>query len=170
VEQQQTQDRCQKFISYVIDRMENDRAMGARLRRSDNPATEYQSWEYFTRFGVDLQNRRERKAFATIAAALARAKPKSDGGLDIGRAIALSYGEGREDHQAKSRLRRLLACDTSEEACDILRPLLSLVASRGRAVRFEQLLRDLLYFSERTKERWAQEFFSSAPAENAEEE
>jgi CRISPR system Cascade subunit CasB len=153
--------------------MESDRAMGARLRRADNPNMEYQSWEYFARFGVNLENRRERKAFATVVAALARAKPKSDGRLGIGRAIALSYSDGKDNDQAKARLRRLLACITSEDACDVLRPLLRLVASRGQSVRFENLLRDLLYFDnfpEKTKERWAQEFFSSAQTENAEEE
>jgi CRISPR system Cascade subunit CasB len=163
MEKETTKDKCQRFIEYAIKRMGSDRALGARFRRADNPATEYQSWEYFSRFDVDLQNIRERKVFATVAAALARAKPKTDGNLSVGRAIALSFGNGKEDPQAKSRLRRLLACDTSEEACDILRPLLQLVASRGNAVKFEDLLRDLLYFSERKKERWAQDFFSTAP-------
>jgi len=170
MEKEQPQDRCQRFINYAISRVDTDRAMGAKLRRADNPDTEYQSWEYFARFDVNLENKSERRAFATVAAALARAKPNSDGNLGIGRAIALSYNDGNKDDQAKARLRRLLACDTSIEACYILRPLLRLVASKGKSVKFGQLLRDLLYFSERTKERWAQDFFSSPSVENAGEE
>jgi CRISPR system Cascade subunit CasB len=163
--EKEQEDRSQAFISHVISRMENDRAMGARLRRADNPATEYQSWEYLAPFGVNLEHPRERKAFATVAAALARVKPKSDGTLGIGRAIAAVYDEGKDSDQAKARLRRLLACVSSEEACDILRPLLRLIASRGAAVCHARLLRDLLSFSERTRERWAQDFFNYAAPE-----
>lgn len=168
MEKEQREDRCQAFISHVINRMGNDRAMGARLRRADNPATEYQSWEYLVPFGVNLEHARERKAFATVAAALARAKPNGDGRLGIGRAIASVYDGGMTNDQAKARLRRLLVCASSEEACDILRPLLRLVASRGAAVCHARLLRDLLYFSERTRERWAQDFFSYAASETQE--
>ena len=162
MEKAQREDRCRAFISHVISRMDDDRAMGARLRRADNPATEYQSWEYLALFGVNLEHARERKAFATVAAALARAKPKADGTLGMCRAIAAAYDDGKDNPQARARLRRLLACTSSEEACDILRPLLRLVASRGVAVGYARLLRDLLYFSEKTRERWAQEFFTSA--------
>jgi CRISPR system Cascade subunit CasB len=165
MEKEHREDKCQAFIRHVVSRMDEDRAMGARLRRADNPATEYQSWEYLAPFGVNLEHTRERKAFATVAAALARAKPKSDGTLGIGRAIASAFDGGKDNDQAKARLRRLLACDSSEEACDILRPLLRLVASRGAAVCHARLLRELLYFSERTREIWAQDFFSSAVLE-----
>ena len=170
MEKEQPQDRCQRFIDHTIDRIQKDRAMRARLRRADNPDMEYQSWEYFVRFGVDLQNRRECKAFATVAAALAREEPKADGNLSIGSAIALSYRDGNNNDQAKTRLRRLLACKTSEDACNVLRQLLRLVASKGQSVKFKKLLKDLLYFSERTKEQWAQDFFRSPSAESAEEE
>jgi len=52
MEKEQRADRTQAFISHVITRMKDDRGMGARLRRADNPATEYQSWEYLAPFGV----------------------------------------------------------------------------------------------------------------------
>jgi CRISPR system Cascade subunit CasB len=165
MEKEKRPDQCQAFVSYVISRMENDNGMRARLRRADNQATEYQSWKYLAPFGVNLERDRERKAFATVAAALARAKPKADGALGIGRAIALCYDNGSENHQAEARLRRLLACSSTEEACDILRTLLKLIDSRVKAVCYSRLLRDLLYFSEKTKARWAQDFFSSYTSE-----
>jgi len=170
MEYEHREDRCQAFINHVVARMENDRAMRARLRRADNPSTEYQSWEYLVPFGVNLEHSPERRAFALAAAAIARAKPKndgtiSDGTMGIGRAIAAAYDGGRDNDQAKARLRRLLACDSSEEACNVLRPLLQLVSSRGAAVCCARLLRDLLHFSPTTRECWAQDFFSSAAAE-----
>jgi len=163
----------QGFIKFVIDRLEHDRAMRARLRQADNPNMEYQSWEYLARFGVNLQNRRKCKAFATVAAALARADLKADGTLGIGCAIAQSYRDGKDDDQAKARLRRLLACKTSEEVCDVLRPLLRLVDSRGQPVGFEKLLRDILFFDsypEDTRARWAQDFFNTRSEDDTEEE
>jgi CRISPR system Cascade subunit CasB len=165
MEKEQGRDRCQAFISHVISKMDTDKAIGARLRRADNPATEYQSWEYLVPFGVNLEHARERRAFGTVAAALAHAKPEADGKLGIGGAIAAAYDGDSENKQAIARLRRLLACTSSEEACDILRPLLRLVASRGAAVSYTQLLRNLLCFSERTREHWAQDFFRSAASE-----
>ena len=173
--------RCQykRFINDVIHLWKDPameakhRAMVAKLRRADNPDMEYQSWEYFVRYGVNLLEQRERRAFATVAAALARAKPEADGTLGIGCAIAQSYSDGKDDDQAKARLRRLLACKTSEEVCNVLRPLLRLVASKGQSIKFKKLLKELLFFdydSEDTRALWAQEFFDTRPEEDTEEE
>jgi len=174
MEKEQRQDQCQAFVNFVIDGMDgdrgSDRAMRARLRRADNPLTEYQSWEYLVRFGVNLEDTCRRKAFATIGAALARAKPKGDGKLGIGRAIASAYDDGSDAPQAKARLRRLLACASSEEACDILRHQLRFIASKGEGVCYVRLLRDLLWFSGKTKEQWAQDFYTYTTSETQEEE
>ena len=81
----------------------------------------------------------------------------------IGRAIAKCYDDGNQSDQAKAKLRRLLACDSVEEACRILRPLFSLIASRGNSsLNYARLLEQLLKFhweSERIKSQWAQEFY-----------
>ena len=78
--------RGQIFVEYVLDRIKNDNAFGAALRRVDNTATESQSWEYLVHW-CDLDNARERRSFAAIAAAIARVKPERDGYLGIGKAI-----------------------------------------------------------------------------------
>ena len=44
VDEQTTKGRS--FVRYVLGRLDQDPAFGAALRRADNPATEYQSWEY----------------------------------------------------------------------------------------------------------------------------
>jgi CRISPR system Cascade subunit CasB len=164
------------FVDTVIEKLKGpDTAFGAALRRADNPDTEYQCWDFLCRgWGrnqipwCDITKSRERKPYALIGAALARAKPDRNGNLEIGRAIARCYsGEGasngNEQPAAKVKLRRLLTCDTTEEACGILRSLLGLIRSRGIALNYAGLLKDLLsspeYFNEHIKVKWARDFY-----------
>lgn len=153
--------REQMFVEFVLSRMKDDNAFGAALRRADNPATEYQSWEYLAKW-CEIDKEWERRPFATIAAAIARAKPKADGFLGIGKAISGCYPEdGNKSDSAKSKFRRLLACDSPEEACVILRPLLSLISSRRIRLCYAQLLNELIYFGdgEKIKTKWAVDFY-----------
>jgi len=148
------------FVAHILNRMARDTAFGAALRRADNPATEYQSWEYLASWGCDLEDDLERKCYATVAAGIARAKKSTDAPVSIGKAIAQSYKpDGNQDDSAKRKLRRLLACDTGIEACQWLRSILRLAESRGVRMNYGQLLDDLLYFGPRVKERWAMDFY-----------
>lgn len=147
------------FVEFVLRRLNQDTAFGAALRRADNPSTEYQAWEYLAGW-CDLEKEWERRPFAVVASALARAKPTSDGHMGLGRAIAACFEEGKESDSAKAKLRRLLACDTVTEICSILRPILSLIESRSVPLNYGELLDDLLWFkAERTKVRWATDFY-----------
>lgn len=163
MEQEKTEksSRGHAFVEYVLQRMKEDTGFGAALRRADNPATEHQAWEHLARW-CDLEKAWERLPFATIAAALARAKPARNGHQPIGQALAACYDDGNQSDNAKSKLRRLLACDTVEEACRVLRPLLGLMASKEKAqLDYGSLLDDLLKFGdgEWIKKRWAMGFF-----------
>ena len=146
------------FVAFVLKRLAQDSAFGAALRRADNPATEYQSWEYLASW-CDLDNTLRRTCFATVAAGIARAKGGADGSSSIGAVIARCYKDGNQDDSAKRRLRRLLACDSNTEVCLWLRPLFRLAESRGVRVNFGRLLDDLLYFGPKVKERWAMDFY-----------
>lgn len=150
--------REQAFVDYVLARMEVDSAFGAALRRADNPATEYQAWEHLAAW-CDIERDAERRPYATVASALARTKPVMDGSLGIGEAIAACYEEGNASDSAKAKLRRLLACDSSEEACAVLRPLLSLISSRGVRLGYGKLLNELTHFGDRVRARWAVNFY-----------
>ncbi|QHS10718.1 type I-E CRISPR-associated protein Cse2/CasB [Sinimarinibacterium sp. NLF-5-8] len=151
------------FVNSVIARCEKDKGLAARLRRADNPATEYQSWEVLADYNINLEWENQRLPFATIAANIAKSKARQNGGLNLGQAIAAAYPEGNQSDQAKARLRRLLACEELDELCRILRPLLTLVDSRvAPPIDYIRLLRQLLYFyhdKQNIKAQWAQEFY-----------
>lgn len=155
--------RSQAFVQFVIALIAKNKGVAAALKRADNPATEYQSWEYLAAFNIDLEKPWERLSFAMVAAAIAKEKSAHNGNEGIGRAIAKCYDDGSQSDQAKAKLRRLLACDSVEEACRILRPLMSLIVSRGSSsIDYAHLLDQLLKFhweSERIKSQWAQEFY-----------
>ena len=162
----------ERFVVSVIARCQQDKGLAARLRRADNPATEYQSWELLAGYGINLENEWERLPFATVAAAIAKAKIASDGTLPLGRAIAACYDDGNQNDQAKARLRRLLACDELGELCRILRPLLTLINSRvNQPLNHTRLLKQLRrfgYSAQIVKAQWAQEFYGHKAQANEE--
>lgn len=155
--------RKTRFVEAIIERCRQDKGLAARLRRADNPATEYQSWELLATYGVDLEKERERLPFVTVAAAIAKAKAEHNGKLTLGRALAACYEEGRESSQAKARLRRLLACSELAELVRHLRPVLTLINSKaGQPLDYQRLLGQLCSFAydaQRIKAQWAQEFY-----------
>ena len=76
---------------------------------------------------------------------------------------------GKDSDAAKVKLRRILACDNVIEVCQVLRPILQLICSRGVGISFEKLLKDLIFFNpDKTLARWAQDFFGSISKENEE--
>ncbi len=174
---EKSKNRARSFVEFIIQGClaEKNKAMGAALRRADNPATEYQSWEYLAKFGVDIDKDWQRLPYATIAANIAKAKPTGNGNTGIGRAIALCYADGKESDQAKARLRRLLSCDSVEEVCRILRPLFTLIVSKTDSnLDYAKLLEQLLKFHwddsrQSIKACWAQDFYGRAEKEKTAE-
>lgn len=156
------------FVDYIINRCQASNGLRAALKRADNPATEYQSWEVLAGFHINLEYENQRLPYATIAAAIARKNLANNGAAKIGQAIARCYEDGNTSDQAKAKLRRLLACETTAEACRILRPLFSLIEAKGSvALDYASLLDDLLWFSReesqnQIKARWAQGFYGKS--------
>lgn len=155
--------REERFVAGVLRLCAENKGMAARLRRADNPATEYQSWELLAAYGIDLEQERERLPFVTVVAAIAKAKAERNGSMRLGRAIAACYEKGNVSDQAKARLRRVLACDDLAELCRILRPVFSLIDSKaGQPLDYTRLLRQLRRFpfnAQQVKAEWAQEFY-----------
>lgn len=155
--------KAEHFVQNVIKNCQNDSGFRANLKRADNSATEYFSWEILTRFGVDLEKEWERLAFCLIGSSLAKAKININGNIPLGKAIAQCTKGGSNANQGDARLRRLLACTSTQEACLVLRPILSLIVNNGISLDFSQLLQQLLWFTgegrERVRTRWAMDFY-----------
>jgi CRISPR system Cascade subunit CasB len=151
-----------KFVDHIIKLCQENKGAAAKLRRADNPNTEYQSWEIIAPW-IDLEKDYERLPYITVAAAIARVQTPVNGKLSLGRAIALAYADkptAEHSDQAKARLRRLLACSSRKEVCRVTRPILALVASRvEQPLNYAKLLSELCWFNERTKILWAKEFY-----------
>lgn len=163
----QIKNRSTAFVDYLFQRNQNDKGFAARMRRADNPATEWYSWDTLVNFNVNLTSVNERLPFQLIAAAVSRSSQQANGSLKFGQAIAGAFPDGNQNDQAKMRLRRLLACDNTEEVCRILRPLLSLIQSRGgKPLNYAALLEDLRWFSLPVKARWAQQFYGKPIDDN----
>jgi CRISPR system Cascade subunit CasB len=152
----------ENFVNFIIELIHKDTGAAAALKRADNPNLEYQSWEYLARF-IDIDKDYERLPYATIASAMAKAKVERNGTVKIGEAIARCYDDGKDSEQAQAKLRRLLACDSVEEVCRVLRALFSLINSKaGIQLNYADLLSDLYWFnadSQRAKAKWAQNFY-----------
>jgi CRISPR system Cascade subunit CasB len=155
--------KSEAFVKFTVEQCQQNKGLAAALKRADNPATEYQCWEHLAAFHIDLEKDYQRLPYATIAAAIAKAKAESNGNIEIGLAIALCYEDGNSSDQAKAKLRRLLACESVEEVCRILRPLFSLIdAKAGVNLNYARLLEEILkfnWYSQRVKTRWAQDFY-----------
>lgn len=152
-----------RFVEHVLTRTQQDKGLAARLRRADNPSTEYQSWDFFADFGIDLENPTQRLPFVTVAAAMARAKASNNGSIQLGQALSDCYPDSTQNEQAKARLRRILACDSVTELCRVLRPVLTLIESRLAQpldyVRLLQQLRRFTWDPQIIRSQWAQEFY-----------
>lgn len=159
----------QQFIQFIIERCNQNKGFAARLRRADNPATEYQSWDILGPW-VELDNPWQRLPYATVGAAIARSKVDKNGSLSLGKGLADAYAEKGSSEQATARLRRLLACTDVQEACRVLRPVLTLLDSKlNQPLDYGKLLRELRYFGENSKVRWAQDFYAQRTKSNQEE-
>lgn len=168
IETEQGQSWEFRFVEIAIQRCLKDKGLAAKLRRGDNPSTEYQSWEFLGSLGIDLEKDYQRMPFVTVGAAIAKSKVDRNGTLSLGRAIANCYADGNQTDQAKARLRRLLACEELSEVCRILRPILTLIESKvGQPLDYIRLLSQLRNFhfnSQRIKTQWAQEFYGQSAA------
>lgn len=159
------QTRSQRFVAAVLERCAQDKGFAARLRRADNPDTEHYAYGLLAAFGISLECDEERRPFALIGAALSRSAGDRDGSLGLGEALRRCV---ESEEQGGARLRRMLACRRQEEACRMLRPLLSLIAARQAPLSHARLLDDLQAFRfeearRRVRLRWAQEYYGTTP-------
>lgn len=158
------------FVEYVISRAKNksDTAFQAIMRRADNPNQCSAAWEFLVPF-CDLGNDHQRLCFSLVGAAIAREKPENDGSQNLGTALR-RICQGQEDavERESRRLRRLLACDSAQELVPVLRPVVQYIQSMGGAsICYQELLTDMIYWSEKTKIKWTGDFYRKNSASEA---
>lgn len=155
------------YVEYVIrrakkaktERNRSDAAFCAVMRRAANPNTESAAWEYMVPF-CDIGVDRIRRAFALVGAAIASEAPDADGSASVGQAFKSICRDEDDEEREGRRLRRLLACETTEEAVDVLRPMVRYVQDNAAVkISYSRLLQDLCYWGERTRIAWTKDFY-----------
>lgn len=161
--------RVDNFFKRVHSKTET--AMRAAFKRADNPDTEYQCWGYLSYYGVNLDCPKKKLPFITVFSSIAHSDRCTDGTLKFGKALLAAYDYDRDSEPARARLRRVLACDSVEEVCAVLRSVLRFITSKDIGISYASLLRDLRYFDnapKKVKARWAQQFYGNIPEGNKE--
>ncbi len=166
--------RFEAFVSDVFRRKKLDNAFAAHLRRADNPATESGAWGILTQLGVNITIDNDRLPFALIGSAIARTETEVDGHEGFGAALAGCFNDESDGSPASSRMRRLVACDSTIEACRVLRPMLRLINSRSdkrSSLSFQRLLGQISFFQyperrKRIRLEWASGYYRSTSTAN----
>ncbi|MCR4820261.1 MAG: type I-E CRISPR-associated protein Cse2/CasB [Elusimicrobiales bacterium] len=162
--QENKPDRYAELINRFIKRIKTDGAFRAAFKSADNADMEHRCWEYLAFYVDDIENRKKRRPYTTVLAAIARNKDISvDGKQGLGEALLAASGYDRENSSARMRLRRILACADMDELCSVLRPMLNYIYGKGADISYSRLLKDIIWFekdTENTKARWARQFFS----------
>ncbi|RLB95739.1 MAG: type I-E CRISPR-associated protein Cse2/CasB [Deltaproteobacteria bacterium] len=155
-------EKAKRLLKFLKEHKE-DRGMMADLRRGFSEATEDRAWPYVARW-CDLTNDRERIIYQTVMAAYAHHPEVSEKG-NMGHVLrSLAMGDGRGEDGLKTfdgRFRRLLTCNSAQEACQHLIGIIRAVAQKEIRINYICLLKDLWYWGKRVKLSWASAYWGS---------
>lgn len=160
-----SEDRATKFVQSMIGLCVSSKSARAALRRSLSLELEDSSWRYLSPW-IDLTDTRVRKIYTLIAGMLASEKTVESGSLPLGKVLRLAVKdrvkkEGtNKEPPTDPRFRRLLATNGVEDVLLVLPPIIRLIQSRCPGqLDYASLLRDLEWYGERVRVRWAHDFF-----------
>ena len=140
-----------------------DRGLMANLRRGFSEATADRAWPYIARW-CNLEKDRQRTIFQTVAASFAF-NPESVSEGNMGTTMnRLAMGDERGLNGLKTfetRFRRFLSCDTVFEVCDRLPTVIRTTKAKAVAINHEELFKDLHYWGDRVKVRWANAYWGN---------
>lgn len=157
------------FVAEVIRLSKKEPAFRSAMRRADNPVTESFAWEHLVTW-CDISKDWERLPFALIGSAVANELPDSDGKANLGELLRKCCTSDDDREREKRRFRRILSCESIQELCIVLRPILKYLQSNSSVpIGYAGLLTDILYFNERVKLRWAESFFGNKLEEQKDE-
>jgi len=154
VSQPDPKETATRLLEY-LRRLKNDRGAMADLRCALSPGKLPRAWPLLARVGGIGKPRVE-----TIAGLFAY-HPKDTHTGNLGTTCLLLKGQNKS---FDARFHRLLACHR-DEICERLRPVILAARARGIAVNYEQLFTDLSYWSNKVRERWAQEYWGAPASE-----
>ncbi len=156
-----TPNRAERFLER-LRKITNDRGKMAALRRAASSSTERQAWPVIYSLGEDISSH----AACTIAALYAEHAEEDSNAFSFGttcRRIAL---DGVTDFKIPDsydrRFRRLLACDSVEDAAGQLKAWIRFASAKGVGVNYEKLFWDLISWgnhADRIKLDWARGFW-----------
>lgn len=164
-------EKQQGFVKFIIAVCQKDKGKAALFKKADNETFEHESWEILNRF-IDIENKDIRSIYALTLASIAKSKIENDGFRGLGSALATCYDEMNNSDQAKTKLRRILECDSYEDIINVFRPILSLIRSRSNNLNYAQLLFDLEFFATRkdkVRAYWAKDFYNHVQSQQHEE-
>jgi CRISPR type I-E-associated protein CasB/Cse2 len=167
-------------VEFVLDLKRRDDRGGLALLRgalADSPERQVRAWRLLARFGGIPSNDLRRKADVVRVVAGLLALPRlhhAANGATFGRACRSllsseefkSLGKSDQPGPVSRRMQHLFSA-TSGEICDRVRQLGRRldVAERPTSLDFNQLYKDLLYWSDRRRARWACDFWGSSEEE-----
>lgn len=141
---------------------DKDRAGRADLRRCGNVAEVAFTASYhrlLQRLGSRLGEGDARRV-AAVAAVLAHVEEEPADTASFAKRMGTPKGEGQGPIVSDARFRHLLR---NEEPDDLMRELVRVVRQLDRKAPVEPLFRDLMSWDERTRMRWARDFYEAAP-------
>ena len=148
---------AERFLD-SLRRYRDDRGAMAALRCAMSPSRRQRAWPCLGRQAIG--DRRYE-----MVAALYATHPQETAAYGFGE---LCRRLSAEHNSFEGRFKRLLTCDTGEEAAEHVRPLVQAAKAAGKPVNYAGLLADLLEWErgDGVKVRWAREFWG-APDEEA---
>jgi CRISPR type I-E-associated protein CasB/Cse2 len=138
-----------------------DRGALANLRGALKPAQRHRAWPYLGRVGIGNPR-------YEVVAGLFAHHPDGDDS-QAGNLGATCRRLAGENNTFDGRFRRLLTCDR-EEVCERIVPVVFAAKAKGVRVNYERLFADLTYWTDRTREEWAREYWGGAEPVATEQE
>jgi hypothetical protein len=143
---------AEAFIKY-LQRYKDDRGALANLRGALSEARRPNAWPLLGGFPSAIGDRRYE-----VVGALWAYDPDGECAVgNMGNTGARMHGE---NNSFEGRFKRLLTCDVTEIA-DRVVPVVRAAQTKDVRVNYTQLLSDLLWWNDRTRENWAKAFWGA---------
>lgn len=142
--------------------LEEDRGGRAELRRCASPAEVAFTAPYHRLLhwlGSRLGDQDARRV-AVVAQVLAHVEAEPGEGVTVARRMGGSKADGQSAVVNDVRFRQLLR---TVDADELARELVRVIRKLDRTAPVEQLARDVMVWDERTRARWARDYYEAAP-------